>query len=127
MNWIALNLLFWVLVGFQFAPAQEIYDNGLIVELPDKVYIFAHGKWIVNYYTNESYHKIYHEGEWIMTEKIIERYNKTIVGVWCQANHGMKKYANGTLVPFPDNVIHNSRTSTTIPIITPYGVILGGM
>lgn len=123
MNLITINIIFWMVIGMNFSPVAEL-QNGLVLEVANTTYMFTHGD-IKQHIDGTQYHVTMLDGIYQPTIKVLEEYDGKIVGTWCNAgDFGLVKYKNGTVIPFPERVKHNKQPGTTIPFLTPFGVIL---
>jgi hypothetical protein len=123
---ILSNILFWLLVGFQFSPVKDQYDDGRIVRIGRIALVFGHGEWIKKDSVEEHFTTAYlREGLEIKrpTLEVVEQLRREgslwIWGTWCYSgdhNFIRRNVYTGNEVEWPSYVSRNENPGETLPL-----------
>lgn len=123
---LTLNLSFWLLVGFRFLPAEEVYKEGQIFWVGHNALLFGHGYWsqVDGYWQHQTVVRlqdgtVYRGPTLDLITDLRYKGARNVWGSWCYTGNYpyiRKDLITGQITPWPGFVSYNKSPGLTIPI-----------
>lgn len=123
---LAANLCFWGLVMGGVSPVADLYEDGRVVWIGDRAFLFGHGYWDVTngYWQHQTMVQLpggnQYDGSTLELLAMLRRRGAASVwGSWCYSGNYpyiRKDLVSGRRVPWPSFASYNTLPGRTIPI-----------